>query len=430
MKLGTLSALLALSVVLAACGRSSAPVEAKATDGSDARPIEITTVVAISRQVSAYIPATGSFAALETSDVAPLTSGRVIETPVSAGAYVRKGEVLARLDDRDARLKLDQAQAAADQMEASLRQAQAKIGLNRGAEFNADVVPEVMAARASFESAQAQAKLAEADAKRYANLVHTGDVSQSNYEQKKTQAETAAAQANAARRQYDAAVNAARQNYQGVELAQSSLEGARAQLAQSRKALDDTVVHSPLSGYVTARPIAVGEYVTTASKIATIVVADPIKLELQIPEAETGRVKAGMAVSAQVAAYGGRTFSGAVTALNPAVDPNSRALTVEARFDNPDLTLRPGMFATARLLLPKTEEAILAPRAAVLTNPDTNSSQAFVVENGRARARVVRLGDAEDSMLRILSGVAAGETLASSRLGQLYDGAAVRAVQH
>jgi RND family efflux transporter MFP subunit len=415
-------------ILLAACGsKPAASVQASATDGSDAHPIEVTTAAALARQVAVYIPATGSFVPRETSDIAPFTSGRVTETPVNAGAFVHKGDVLARLDDRDARLKLDQMQASADQMEASVRQAQAKIGLNQGAAFDATSVPEVQASRASYESAQAQAKLAEADSKRYASLVATGDVSQSNYEQKKTQADTAIAQANAARRQYEGALNAARQNYQGVELAQSSSGAARAQVAQAKKAVDDTVIRSPLSGYVTARPIAVGEYVTTSSKIATIVVADPIKLELQIPEADAARLSLGMTVSARVVAYGDRAFSGKVTALNPAVDASSRALTVEASFDNPNLTLRPGMFATARLLLPQTENAVLAPRAAVLTDANTNSSQAFAVENGRVRVRVVRIGEPEDGMVRILSGVSAGETLASSRLEQLYDGAAVRA---
>ncbi len=84
------------------------------------------------------------------------------------------------------------------------------------AEFDPARVPEVAAAQANYQSAQAQARLAAADAQRYANLVATGDVSRSAYEKARTQQETAEAQANAARQQYEAAVNGARQSYEMI----------------------------------------------------------------------------------------------------------------------------------------------------------------------------------------------------------------------
>jgi hypothetical protein len=92
-------------------------------------------------------------------------------------------------------------------------------------------VPEVAAARANYESAQAQARLAAADAKRYENLVASGDVSRSAFDKAHTQQETADAQANAARQQYEAALNGARQGFGAVESAQAGLAAARAQLA-------------------------------------------------------------------------------------------------------------------------------------------------------------------------------------------------------
>ena len=112
-------------------------------------------------------------------------------------------------------------------------------------------MPEVAAARANYESAQAQAKQAAADAKRYANLVATGDVSRSAYEKDRTQQETAEAQANAARQQYEAALNAARQSWGGVENVAGRWRGMRAQLAQAEKALADTTIRAPFDGYIT-----------------------------------------------------------------------------------------------------------------------------------------------------------------------------------
>src|SRR5205823_2971272 len=96
-------------------------------------------------------------------------------------------------------------------------------------EFDTAKVPEVAAALANYQSAQAQAKLAAADAQRYASLIATGDVSRSAFEKARTQQETAEAQANAARQQYEAAANGARWNYETVSTSQASLDSVRAQ---------------------------------------------------------------------------------------------------------------------------------------------------------------------------------------------------------
>ncbi len=419
------AALAAIVLGAGACGRNASQGSVQA-DTNAAQPVAVSTAAVQVRDVPVYIEATGSFVADEYSDVAPLSPGRVVETPVDVGAFVEKGQVIARLDDSDAQLRLQQARASAAQTEAALRQAEARIGLYGGASFDPAVVPEVQASRASYESALAEDKLAEADAQRYANLIKTGDVSQSAYEKARTQEETAKARADAARRQYEAAVNAARQNYGGVESAAASRDASLAQVALAEKALADTVIRAPISGYVSERPIAVGEYVGSSAKIATILRAHPIKLALQVPEGDAGGLHAGMPVTAQVGAFPGRDFEGKISAVNPAVDPNSRALTIEAKFPNPKLELKPGMFATAHVLLPGSEQAVLVPRGAVLSDPNTDSAQAFVIEDGKARVRVVRLGDPQDGMVRILSGVSAGETVAVSNLQQLYDGVAVQ----
>lgn len=407
---------IAAMALLAGC--SAEPVAQSAA----VEAIPVATAQALVREVPTYVEATGTFVADEFSDVAPLSPGRVTATPVDVGSFVEKGQIIARLDDSEAQLRLSSARAGATQAEAAVRQAEARIGLYGGASFDASAVPEVQASRSAYESAQAEVRLAAADARRYANLVKTGDVSQSAFESASTREETARAREDAARRQYEGAVNAARQNYGGVESANASLLAAKAQVGIAEKAVEDTIIRAPISGYVSARPIAVGEYVGNTATIATIIRAHPIKLELQVPEGNAGGLQAGMPVTAQVSAYIERSFEGRVNAVNPAIDANSRALTVEAIFDNPNLELKPGMFATARVLLPKKDQAVLVPRTAILTDPNTDSSQVFVIENGKAFVRVVRLGDSVDGMVRVLTGVSAGETVAVTELDQLYDG--------
>src|SRR5665213_1377904 len=379
--------------------------------------------------VEASVRVTGSFVAKETSDVAPETGGKVIETPVDVGDFVQQGQVIARLEDRDAKLRLDQAEANTQQAEAGLRQAQSRIGLVQGGQFDADSVPEVLSAKANADSAVAQARLAEADAQRYANLLKTGDVSQSAYDKFRTQADTAQAQAAAAQQTYEATLNNARQNYQGTLSAQASLSGSRTQGEMARKAVADTIIHAPFAGYISARPIAVGQYVGVTSKIATLLLITPIRLELQVPEASAPQMKISVAVEAMVPGYPGRIFEGRVTAINPAVDPSSRTFTVIAEFPNTDLALKPGMFATARILLPGSSMGLFVPKSAVITDPTTNSSQLYFIRDGRARLAVVQLGATRDDKVQILSGISPNAIIATDHLSDLFDGMVVKTVR-
>ncbi|MDQ6708898.1 MAG: efflux RND transporter periplasmic adaptor subunit [Acidobacteriota bacterium] len=410
-------------IFLAACG--SKPVQPANVKASAPRPVTVAVSRAVVREVPAAFEETGSFVAEETSGIAPPVAGRVISTPVDVGAWVKQGQIICELDHRDAELKLQQARAQLEEATAGVRQAQSRIGLTTGT-FDPNKVPEVAAARANYESAQAQARLAAADAQRYKNLVATGDVSRSASEKARTQQETAEAQANAARQQYEAALNGARQSYQGVATSEASLAAVRAQLAQAEKGVADTSIRAPFDGFITARPVAAGEYVALTAKIATIVRIKTLKLQLQTPEQRASRARVGMTVIARVSAYPERDFTGKVSAINPSVDPNSRVFILEARFENKDTALRPGMFATARVLLPGGENAVFVPRAAVVRDKTTDSFQVYVVENGKARLRVLLTGGIDGDSIRILSGLVGNETVATTNQAELFDGAPVQ----
>ena len=416
------TALLLTAALLAGC--SSNHVDA-VTTAAGPQKITIATAQVSSRTVPASFEETGTFIADETSDIAPLVAGRVVATPVNVGDFVKQGQVVCELDHRDAELRLDQARAQLNEATSSMHQAESRIGLRSEAKFDPTSVPEVAAAKANYESAQAQARLAAADAKRYENLVASGDVSRSSYDKAHTQQETADAQANAAHQQYEAALNGAHQGFGAVESSQAMLAAARAQLAQAEKGLADTTIHAPFDGNITARPVAAGEYVGLSNKIATIVRIGSLKLQLQTPEQRASRAKIGMPVTARVSAYPDREFHGKVTAIDASVDPASRVFIVEARFDNGGSDLRPGMFAKAQVLLPGGENAVFVPRAAILRDKTTDSNQVFAVENGKARLRVVLIGDAQGDQVRIASGLTGNETLAVNHLNELYDGAVV-----
>jgi multidrug efflux pump subunit AcrA (membrane-fusion protein) len=425
---------LGLALLGAACGRSESRANVKdnsnakeATGATEASPVAVvTTDKAVAREVPSYIQATGSLSADETSDVAPQASGQVVATPVGVGDFVRQGEVIARLNDKDARLRLQQAQAGVQQAIAGVRQAEARLGLRPGGNFDASSIPEVRAANANLEQAQAQLRLAEANEKRYRELVETGDVALSIYDQYRTQRDTARAQVNSARQQLESAINTARQSNQAIQSAEAAVESARSQAAIAQKAVADTTVRAPYAGYVSSRPIAIGEYVTPASVVATVLRTNPIKLLLEVQEALVPSITPGMGVSLEVDAYPNRKFAGQVTSVNPAIDPASRAASIHVTVENGDNALRSGMFATAQIVNKGGSMAVFVPRSAVFSDQNTQSYRAFVIQGDTAKLRVVQLGPEEGDMIQILSGVQADEVVATSNLQQLYEGARVK----
>jgi len=166
----------------------------------------------------------------------------------------------------------------------------------------------------------------------------------------------------------------------------------------------------------------VGQYVALTAKIATLVRVTPLKLELQVQESNAPQLKVNADVEASVPGYPGRTFHGTVTSINPTVDSNSRTVSVEAKFANQDLALKPGMFATSRILLNGSTNGIFLPRAAIVTDPSTNSSQVFFIRDGKARVAVVQLGAVDGDLVQILSGISADFVVASNHLQDLFDG--------
>ena len=394
--------------------------------GSKANPLTVNAKPVETRELTKFIEATGSLAADEASDVASQVSGQVIATPVDVGAFVTSGTIIARLDDRDARLKLQQARAAEQQAVAALRQAQARLGLGANGKFDVNAIPEVRAALDNVASARAQARLARANERRYAALIESGDVARTAYDQYRTQAETAEATANSAQRQYEVAINAARLNNQGIAREEANVASANAQVSLAQKAVNDTVIKAPFSGYISERPVAAGESVTPATKVATLMRTQAVKMNAQVPESEVANLRVGMGVSVKVEGYSDREFSGQITAINPAIDPNSRAVTVEAEIKNANNQLRSGMFATARIRQAGTEQGVFIPASAAQTQSESATAQVYILEGDTARVRVVQLGEKDGELVRVVSGLKGDEVIVTNNLEQLFDGAIVK----
>jgi multidrug efflux pump subunit AcrA (membrane-fusion protein) len=404
--------LAALSLFASACGKSSADAKNKQAAAASATPevVQVSTAAAITRELPRYVEATGSLAADEQTDVAPTVAGRVVAVGVDLGSYVQRGSLLVRLDDADARLRLTQLQVQAQQAQSAVRQAEARIGLRPGQAFDPNRVAEVGAARVALE-------LAEKQLRRFERLIESGDVSRASFDQQKSQRDQL-------QQQYEAALQAARQNYAGIATARAAANAAEAQVAQARKAVSDVAVYAPISGYVADRPADLGEYVSPTSKVATIVRTNPLRLRIDIPEQAISTIQPGQTVSIMTSAYADRAFAGRIARISPNISAASRTLTVEAEVENNQGLLKPGQFATVRISQPKGDAAVLIPLSAVRTEQDI--SRVFVIKDGRVQERVVQLGQVEGELVEVKTGISADELVATSNIEQLRDAAAVR----
>jgi multidrug efflux pump subunit AcrA (membrane-fusion protein) len=401
---------LALSAV--SCGGSRAQSNQKdgAAVAATPGPVEVSSATAIVRELPRFFEATGSLAADEQTDVAPSVAGRVASIGVDLGSYVQRGQVIVTLDAADAQLRLEQLQAQLRQSQSAVRQAEERIGLRPGQRFDATRVAEVGAARAALD-------LAEKQLRRYERLVESGDVARAAYDQQK-------AQRDQLRQQYEAQLAAANQNYAAVATARAAAQSAAVQVEQARKGVRDVSILAPISGFVSDRPADIGEYVSTSTKVATIVRTNPLRLRIDIPEQAISSIQAGQSVSVTTSSYPDRSFAGRIARISPNVTAASRTLTVEAEVENAGGLLKPGQFATVRILQPQSDSAVLVPLRAVRT--EGNTSRVFVIKDGRAAERLVQLGQAEGELIEIKGSVAEGEIVATSNVEQLGDGIPVR----
>src|SRR5882672_2189509 len=394
-----------------ACNRSKGQgVNAGASASPTPPAVSVSTTSAMLRQLPRYFEANGSLAANQQADVAAETSGKVAAVGVDLGSSVRRGQMIVKLDDADFRIRIQQAQAQLDQAKATLRQNEAKIGLRPGQKFNPENVPEVKAARYAFE-------LADKNLKRYEKLVETGDIARATYDQQKSQRDQL-------EEQYQALIHLAQQNYATVANSQAAVDAAATQVALAKRNLGYTVVVSPMPGFISERPADVGEYVSPQQKVATVVNLNPLRVRIDIPEAAIPQIHTGESVSVSVSGYPDRNFAGRVARVSPNVTAASRTLSVEADVENPKAELKPGQFATVRILLPQTEPAVLVPQRALRTI--SGATYVFVIKNGHAEQRLVQSGQTEGDLVELKSGVAADELVATSNVDQLSDGAAVR----
>jgi RND family efflux transporter MFP subunit len=388
-------ALLATFLLTAGCGKTEAKPEAKQAER--VAPIAVSLVAPEERRLPSSLEVTGTLMPDAQTEIPAEPEQRVVEVSVERGQLVAAGQVIARLDAQDATNQLREAEAT----EGQIRE---RLGLADGQAFDPLKTPEVQQARATMDRA-------EADYRRFVQLLDEGAVSRADHDLRR-------ADYLATKAQHETTVNQMRQIYQ-------SLLTQKVRVTIGKKAVEDTVVRAPYAGLIAERHVSVGRFMKKGDRIATLVRIDPLRIELNIPEGAVATVRSGQKVSFAVQTYPDRRFEGTIAYIGPSVKADSRALVVEAIVPNPKGVLRPGLFATASIELPAQQPSLMVPASALRS--EGGVTRLFVVRGDRAEVRIVQLGRETGGLVEVLRGLDPKDRLVGRPPEALRDGALVAA---
>lgn len=190
----------------------------------------------------------------------------------------------------------------------------------------------------------------------------------------------------------------------------------RAEVALIEAQIAKTEVRAPFSGKVGLKYVSDGSYISPNSRITTLQDIDPIKIDFSVPERYAAMIKVGNKVKFTVQGVD-TVLEAVVYAKEPRIDSETRTLQVRARSANPDGVLLPGAFADLELTLNTETNALMVPAISLV--PDLEGQKVYVIENGVVVPRKVETGLRTESMVQILKGVEAGDTVLTTGLLQV-----------
>lgn len=203
----------------------------------------------------------------------------------------------------------------------------------------------------------------------------------------------------------DPAVRAERER---IARSTSGLDQAEVRMRQVELQLARTRVTAPFSGRVADLRVVEGQYVTAGTELLTMVDLDPVKVEVQVLEAQLGLLSEGRRAEVSFAAFPGELFVGAIETINPVVDPETRTGRVTVLLENADGRIKPGMYAEVLLDAEALPDRIMVPRGAILERGEgRRRTMLFVYEEGPrgglAKWRYVNPGRENDTHVEILA---------------------------
>lgn len=209
-----------------------------------------------------------------------------------------------------------------------------------------------------------------------------------------------------------------------VDETAAALNSTRARVSLADAQLAKAALVAPFAGVVGLRRFSVGDVVSPGQDLVNLVALDPIKVDFRVPETRLPALGVGQELELTVDALPGRSFQGAVYAIEPLVEAAGRSILLRARVPNPDGVLRPGLFARVNLVVTTRSNALLIPEQAIV--PIGNRQTVFRVIDGKAVVTDVELGIRRGGKVEVVGGLKADETVVTAGQLKLRDGVPIQ----
>ncbi len=325
----------------------------------------------------------GELRADETVALGMRVAGRVAAVHVELGDFVKQGQPLVTLDPTEFELMVSQA-------EAQLAQARSAVGLAPGALLEnlvAENSPPVRQEKVVWD--ESKTALERAKQLRQQNAIAQGEF------------DLAAVAERVAEARYSSALNATREKIAMIGVRQ-------VELAVAKQRLEDSVARAPFDGFIEQRAVAPGAYVNIGTPLLSMVRNQPLWFRGTLPERIAAGLQPGLKLVITADAFD-QPLEATVDRVSPMVDPQSRAITFEARIENKDNRLRAGLFAEAQIVLDPDHQELRIPASAI--SQFAGAEKVWKVVDGISIQHEVIVGPERDGWVPVIDGLAAGDVL-------------------
>jgi membrane fusion protein (multidrug efflux system) len=203
----------------------------------------------------------------------------------------------------------------------------------------------------------------------------------------------------------------------------SKLHADDATLSLAQATLDKATLLAPFDGVIGLRKVSVGDYVNPGQDLVNFENLEALKVDFRVPEIYSMQLKVGQTVRINLDAIPNSAYDGAVYAIDPAYDPNGRAIILRARLPNRDGLLRSGMFARVTLLVEERQQAIVVPETALV--PIGGEQFVYRVVEGKAVMTKVKIGQRRRGQVEIMEGLDRDAVIVTDGVVKLRDGTPV-----